>query len=56
MERLILIKKTLLLLVEQIFRLVEISIRNRLLLRVATLTVSCTNKLLMQNLISVNIN
>ena len=48
---LILIKNRL----EQIFRLVEMSFRNQLLLCVATVAVSCRNKLLMQNLIPVNI-
>ena len=49
-------KKSLLLLVEQTFRLVEISFRNRFFLYVETVTVSCKNKLLMQNLIPANIN
>ena len=49
-------KKSLLLLVEQIFRLIEMSFRNQLLLCVATVDVSCGNKLLMQNHISANIN
>ena len=49
-------KKSLLLLVEQIFHLAEISFRNRLLLSVATIAMSCRNKLLMQNLIPANIN
>ena len=44
------------LLVEQIFRQVEICFRNHLLLCVATVTVSCKNKLLMQNLIPADIN
>ena len=43
-----------LLLVEPIFRLEEISFRSRLFLCVATVTVFCTNKLLMQNLIPAN--
>ena len=47
---LILIKRYLILFVEQIFRLVEISFRNRLHLCLAK------NKLLMQNIASVNIN
>ena len=47
-SRLILLKKSLL---EQIFRLVEMSFRNHLVLCVATVAVSCRDKLLMQNLI-----
>ena len=54
--KLILIKKILLFPAEQIFCLVEMSFRNRLLLHVATGTVSCRNQLLMQNLIQANIN
>ena len=38
-------EKSLLLLVEQIFRLVEMSLRNHLPLYVATVAVSCRNKL-----------
>ena len=41
-------------LLEQIFRLVEISFKNHILLCVVA--VSCRNKLLMQNLIPANIN
>ena len=36
---------------EQVFRLVEMSFRNYLVLCVATVAVSCREKLLMQNLI-----
>ena len=49
-------KKSLLLLLEQIFLLVKMFFRNRLLLCVATVDVSCRNKLLIQNLIPANIN
>ena len=45
-----------LLLVEQIFCLVEISFRNCILLCVTTVIASCRKKLLMQNLISAYIN
>ena len=41
-------------LLEQTFSLVEMSFRNRLFLCVATVPVSGTNKLLMQNLIPTN--
>ena len=43
-------------LLEQIFRLVEMSFRNHLVLCVATVAVSHRDKLLMQNLIPANIN
>ena len=52
-------KTFLLLLAEQIFRLVEISFRNSdclLLWQMATVTVSCRSKLLMQSLVPPNIN
>ena len=42
-------KKSLLLPLKQIFRLVEMSFKNHLLLCVATVAVSCRNKLLLQN-------
>ena len=42
-------------LLEQIFRLVEMSFRNHLVLCKATVAVSCRDKLLMQNLIPANI-
>ena len=41
---------------EQIFRLVRMSLRNHLLLCVAIVAVSRRNKLLMQNLVPANIN
>ena len=43
-------------LLEQIFCLVKMSFRNHLVLCMATVAVSCRNKLLMQNLIPANIN
>ena len=43
-------------LLEQIFRLVEMSFRNHLLLYMAIVDVSCRDKLLMQNFIPANIN
>ena len=43
-------------LLEQIFCLVEMSFINHLVLCVATVAVSCRDKLLMLNLISANIN
>ena len=42
-------------LLEQIFHLVEMSSRNSLDLHVATAAASCRDKLLMQNIISANI-
>ena len=41
---------------KQIFRLVEMSFRKHLLLCLATATLFCRNKLLMQHLITANIN
>ena len=43
-------------LLEQIFRLVDMSFRNHLILCVATVAVFCRGKLLIQNLIPANIN
>ena len=49
-------KNSLILLMEQIFLLVEISFANRFLSCVATVIVPCRNRLPMQNFIPANVN